>query len=92
MLKYFQELFVEPLTNNKLQYNGTFDNENWLNGVLQHQDEEVEYKVINGIPSFVDPKDDPWSDYDKLEEQLGESPEGVVEKKLAGHAPAGFFY
>ncbi len=84
MLHNFQELFISPITKNKLHYNGTHANEKWLNGFIRELDEAIEYKVVNGIPCFVDSKDDPWSDYDKLEEQLGMSPDGMIEKNWLG--------
>lgn len=84
MLSHFQNLFVSPINRKKFHYNGTHDNEKWLNGSLELSDNEIKYKVANGIPCFVDSKDDPWSDYDKLEEMLGTSPDGLIEKSWLG--------
>lgn len=91
MLNNFQELFVSPHNKNKLHYNGTYENKKWLNGSLVELDKNIGYKVVNGIPCFVDSKDDPWSDYDKLEEVLGASPDGMIEKNWLGMIQNDYF-
>lgn len=46
----FHDIWVSPVSHRKLEYDGTFVNECWNDGVLKSRDEE--WKVISGIPIF----------------------------------------
>lgn len=62
----FHNLFVTPTTHQPLAYHGSFKEEHWVDGVLGTMDGEVEYTVIDGIPSFVSDEDDPWGDDEQV--------------------------
>jgi len=67
----FQNIFVVPRTHEPLIYEGTLDGSNWNNDVLRTADKRHMYNVLSGIPNFVDPSVEAWTEEEMKEVRKG---------------------
>lgn len=67
----FQNIFIVPRTYEPQIYEGTLDDNNWNNGVLRTADKRHVYAVLNGIPNFVAPSVEAWTEEEMEEVRKG---------------------
>lgn len=72
MNERFQNLFVTPKDNRPLHYIGAKRQGRWTHGHLQTTDEQVQFPVLDGIPRFIKPEDDPWGSDAEVDELLAQ--------------------
>ncbi|NOY89137.1 MAG: class I SAM-dependent methyltransferase [FCB group bacterium] len=83
MKQHFQDIFVAPDTHQLLHYKGIFTNGFWSDGLLKTSSGDVQYTVEDGIPQFVPPSQDPWSNEEQVRAILQEhhiDPDRLIEK------------
>jgi SAM-dependent methyltransferase len=73
MNKDFRNIFTTVIDEKELIFIGEGKQDRWEEGHLQTQEGTVVARVVNGIPRFVEDKDDLWGNEEDVEEQLKNS-------------------
>ncbi len=63
----FQTIFVVPGSRQALLFEGSWDGNRWGSGILKTSDGKYSYPVVEGIPNFVEPSIEAWTE-DEIEE------------------------
>jgi ubiquinone/menaquinone biosynthesis C-methylase UbiE/uncharacterized protein YbaR (Trm112 family) len=70
MNQEFHNIFCDPESRQPLKYSGETQNGRWTQGELRTSGEKKEFPVVNGMPSFVLPTEDPWGDEKKVDQEF----------------------
>ena len=70
MNQEFHNIYCDPESRQSLKYSGETQNGRWTQGELKTSGEKKGFPVVNGVPSFVLPTEDPWGDEKKVDQEF----------------------